>query len=526
MASTTTQYSQANRQMSLSTPLGTDVLLLQNLTYREELGRPFEMILEMQSTNAEIDFNQILGQSVTVTIQMPQGSSGESSPRYLNGIVRKFTQTVFQSADGLSSYRAEVVPWISMLELTSNCQAYQNQTIPQIIAAVFESFNFGDYTLNLTQDYSTRPFCVQYRESAFNFVHRLLEFAGIYYYFVHSDGSHQIMFCDSLANYVPFPGFSEIAYDSHQNMVEGQINDWSLDASLCTGSVVLNDYDYTAPKTNLMGTSTTSQPYAQGAYEYFDFPGYYDSQDNYNRFAQRLLLEKQCNQTTGRGSGPLLCVSAGYQFTLAGFPRQDQSRSYLTTSATLTITSPPYSSGERVDNDDKTVYRTEFTAIPASVVFVPRRITQKPVVQGIETAVVVGPSGQSTNLPYTNEYGCVTVQFLWDRYGLANQNSSIPIRVSHISAGNGWGSMFIPRIGNEVIVSFVSGDPDRPIATGCLYNAVSMPGVTLPANSTLSYISDDGGNFINFTPTQGGQSVMIYCPYNNTHRVLGNNPNS
>jgi len=523
MATTTTQYSQANREMSLTTPLGTDVLLLQNLTYKEELGRPFEMTLEMQSTNQEIDFSKILGQTVTVTIQMPQGSSGQASPRYLNGIVRKFTQTVFQSANGLYSYRAEVVPWISMLELTSNCQAYQNQTIPQIITAVFQSFSFGDYTLNLSQDYTPRPFCVQYRESAFNFVHRLLELAGIYYYFVHSDGSHQIVFCDSLANYESFPGFAEIAYDSQQNMVVGTINDWSLEGVLCTGSVVVNDYDYTAPRSNLMGTSSTSQPYAQGAYEFFDFPGYYNSQDNYNRSAQLQLFEKQCNQTTARGSGPLLCVSAGHQFTLVGHPRQDQNMSYLTTSATLTITSSPYSSGEGLDSDDKTVYRTKFTAIPASVVFVSQRITPKPVVQGLETAVVVGPEGQTPYIPYTNKYACVTVQFRWDRYGQNNQNSSIPIRVSQIAARNESGSMFLPLVGDEVLVGFLAGDPDRPVIMGSLYNGINQPvlDLTNSNNAAFSYIHDVGGNVICWNPNPDTPCIVLYSPFGKTRQTIG-----
>jgi type VI secretion system secreted protein VgrG len=514
----TNQYSQSNRKMSVSTPLGEDVLLLQNLTYREELGRPFEMTLEVQCTQGDIDFNKILGQSVTVSIDLPNGAI-----RYLNGIVRSFHQTVFSSSDGLYSYRAVVVPWISMLELSSNCQAYQNQTIPQIITAVFQSFNFSDYTLNLTWDYVPHPFCIQYRESAFNFVHRLLEFAGIFYYFVHENGSHQIMFCDSKANYLPFPGFETIEYNPQQSMLDGVINSWSLDGEVCTGSVVLNDYDYTAPRMNLMGTASNPQPYAQGAYQYFDYPGYYHSQNNPDQIATLRLNKQQCRQTTCRAGGPLVVVSAGYTFNLVGHPRQDQNQSYLTTSATLAITSPPYASAQVSSDNEETVFRTDFTVIPAVVLYASPVTTPKPVVHGIEVAVVVGPSGQATTQPYTNEYGCVNVQFFWDRYGQGNQNSSIPFRVSQISAGNTWGSMFIPRIGCEVIVSFLGGDPDRPIITGCLYNANNMPPLSLPTNSTVSYISDDGGNAILLYPVDGNQSVMIYCPYNKTQRVYGSN---
>ena len=518
MASTTPQYTQANRPMSLSTPLGDDVLLLVKLSYAEELGRPFEMRLEMQSIDGEIDFNKILGQSVTVTIQMPDNSS-----RYLNGIVRKFTQTVFDSPEGLYGYRAEVVPWISMLELTSNCQAYQNQTIPQIISLVFQSFNFSDYTLNLTRDYTPRNFCVQYRESASNFVHRLLESSNINYHFVHSDGSHQIVFCDSMSNYLPFPGFEEIDYNPTQEMVMGKINDWSMDGQLSTGSVVLNDYDYTVPKENLTGTATSQQPYSQGSYEYFDYPGYYNSQDDADRMAMLILLEKQCLQSTCRGGGPLVGISAGYKFTLGDFPRNDLNKDYLTISSTLTISGPPYAAVEIDETGDETLYRTDFTVIPADVMYARPHTTPKPSVQGLETAVVVGPEEQTPYIPYTNKYGCVTVQFRWDRYGQNNQNSSNPIRVSQIAARNESGAMFLPLVGDEVLVGFIAGDPDRPVIIGSVYNGINQPVLDLANsnNAAFSYIHDVGGNVICWNPNPDTPCIVIYSPFGQTKQTFG-----
>jgi type VI secretion system secreted protein VgrG len=514
----TTQYTQANRQMSLSTPLGTDVLLLQNLTYSEELGRPFEMSLEMQSTNQEIDFSKILGQSVTVTMNMPNGSV-----RYLNGIVRKFKQIDFNSPEGLFGYRAEVVPWISMLEFTSNCQAYQNQTIPQIISAVFQSFNFSDYTLNLTKNYAVREFCVQYRESAFNFVHRLLEFAGIYYYFQHVNGSHTMVLCDSTAAYTDFPGYGNITY----NPVAGQdidcISTWSLDGELSTGTVILNDYDYTAPRTNLMGTATSQQSYNQGSYEYFDYPGYYDSQDNADQRASLRLVQKQCRQNTCKGGGPLLGISAGYKFTLASLPRNDLNKDYITISSTLTISGPPYAALEGKETSAETGYRTDFTVIPANVIYATPNTTPKPSVQGLETAVVVGPEGQTSYIPYTNKYACVTVQFRWDRYGQNNQNSSIPIRVSQIAARNGSGAAFIPLVGDEVLVAFIAGDPDRPVVVGSLYNGVNQPvlDLTNSNNAAFSYIHDVGGNVICWNPNPNTPCIVIYSPFGQTKQTIG-----
>jgi type VI secretion system secreted protein VgrG len=514
----TTQYTQANRQMSLSTPLGTDVLLLVNLTYKEVLARPFEMTLEMQSTNQEIDFSKILGQSVTVTITMPQGGV-----RYLNGIVRKFRQTTFNSSEGLFSYRAEVVPWISMLELTSNCQAYQNQTIPQIISAVFQSFNFGDYELNLSKSYIPLDFCVQYRESAFNFVHRLLEFAGIYYYFAHTDGSHQIVLCDSRSGYAPFPGVQKITYNPEQGVVVGVINDWSLDGELATGTVVLNDYDYTVPRTNLMGSATSQQTYTQGSYEYFDYPGYYNSQDNADKVAGIRLVQKQCRQSVCQGSGPLLGISAGYKFTLEGLPRQDLNMDYLTVSSALVISGPPYDAVVVNSSTHDTVYHTEFSVIPADQSYASPINTPKPVVQGLETAVVVAPEGQTPYIPYTNKYACVTVQFRWDRYGHNNQNSSIPIRVSQIAARNASGSMFLPLVGDEVLVGFLAGDPDRPVIMGSLYNGINLPvlDLTNSNNAAFSYIHDVGGNVICWNPNPDTPCIVIYSPFGQTRQTIG-----
>jgi type VI secretion system secreted protein VgrG len=518
MASTTTQYTQSNRPISISSPLGEDVLLLQNLTYKEVLARPFEMILEMQSTDGEIDFNKILGQSVTVTITMPEGGV-----RYLNGIVRKFTQTVFHSTHGLFSYRAEVVPWISMLELTSNCQAYQNQTIPQIISKIFQSFNFSDYTLNLTKDYAVREFCVQYRESAFNFVHRLLEFAGIHYYFIHENGSHRIILCDSRSSYAQFPGFEKITYNPGQGVLVGTISDWSLEGGLATGTVVLNDYDYTVPRTNLTGTATSQQSYNQGSYEYFDYPGYYNSQDNPDERARLRLVQQQCRQTICEGGGPLLGISAGYKFTLAGLPRQDLNKDYLTVSSTLTISGPPYDAVAADSSADDAVCHTEFSVIPADVSYASPVSTPKPVVQGLETAVVVGPEGQTPYIPYTNKYACVTVQFRWDRYGQDNQNSSIPFRVSQIAARNGSGAVFLPLVGDEVLVGFIAGDPDQPVIIGSVYNGINQPvlDLTNSNNSAFSYIHDVGGNVICWNPNPDTPCIVLYSPFGQTKQTIG-----
>ncbi len=514
MASTTTQYTQANRPMSLSTPLGDDVLLLVKMTYAEEISRPFLLSLEMQSTEGEIDFNKILGQSVTVTIQMPDQSS-----RYLNGIVRKFVQTVFKSENGLYGYRAEVVPAFAMLDLSSTCACYEFESVPAIISQVFSSVNFSDYELNLTMEYPPLRSSIQYCESPFAYVSRLMESAGIKYHFEHTDGSHSMVLYDSRAAIKPFQGSARVQFNASAAHGEDCITEWSLEGEVQPGAFAMTDYDYTSPATNLFSTSFAPQSYPWGDAQRFEYPvGHYTPSD-VQRAAEIRLNALQCKQSVRRGAGPLLGISAGYDFTLVGFPRQDQNIDYLVTSAELRIATPPFDTVSETDVDFD--YHTGFTVIPKTVIFSPECRTPKPRIPGIQTAVVVAPDGQDTKTPYVSPYGSIKVLFRWDQNGPNNGNSSIWIRVSQISAGKGWGSMFIPRPGNEVLVAFEDGDPDRPIVVGCVYNAMSMPPIQLPANNLVSYITDDGGNVFIMNPTSGNESVHFYSPYNKSRHTVG-----
>ncbi len=513
----TLQYTQENRPIRLSTPLGEDVLLLQNLIYKEELGRPFELTLEMQSTDGNIDYQEILGQSVTVTIVME-----ESRIRHLNGIVRKFSQTDFDQHTGLYAYRAEVVPWISMLKLTKDCRAYQHQTIPEIITAVFKDFHFSDFTLRLTKPYVAREFCVQYRESAFDFVHRLMEIAGITYFFEHAIGKHTIVFADSRAAYDQFQDIESIPYHSQTIPDGGAILSWRRDVELGTGSVQLDDYDYAKPKSGLLGKAEHPQNHPQGNYEYYDFPAGYHSRDSPDAWALVKITQLNARTDVAKGTTNFAGISTGYKFNLTGFPREDQNSSYLTISSRLTIDTAPYNS-EFSGNATETTIRNEFEVIHSNVRYYNPPITPKPMIRGVQTAVVAGPEGQVTP-PYVSPYGSVVLQFHWDRYGQSNEKSSIWIRCSQLSAGAGWGSMFIPAIGNEVVVAFEEGDPDRPVIVGRVYNALQMPKLPLPANSLKSYICDQGGDIICFHPQGGNESIHLYSPHNNSSKSVGASP--
>jgi type VI secretion system secreted protein VgrG len=515
MTTATNQYTQANRKMRLSTPLGDDVLLLQNLTYQEEMGRPFEMTLTMQSPQGDIDFSKIIGRQVTVTLDLPKGGH-----RHFNGFVKTFGQTATSSLPNLATYQAVVVPWLSLLSLATDCRSFQGKAIPEILQDVFSEFGFHDFRLALTHQYVPREFCIQYRESAFNFVSRLMEFAGITYFFEHEEGTHTLVLSDSAAVHRRSPDYEEIRYNPFENSLPGTIQEWKTIQDLQPAMVTLDDYDYSSPNTPLLFTKGEIQQHAQRDLKNFDAPGGYQSPEEGEQFARIRLEEIQCRQVLSHGRGRLPGLCTGRRFTLSNFPREDRNEEYLVCNSTLEVTSPSFLSEQSDAQEIR--FLCNFSAIPFSTPFRTARTTPKPVIQGIQTAVVTGPEGQKDK-PYPSPYGSIKVKFRWDHRAKADQSSSIWIRVSQLSAGNGWGSMFVPRIGNEVIVSFEEGDPDRPVITGRLYNALQMPPLPLPENALMSYINDDGGNAISMNPSDGKQALILYCPYNDTGHFLGCN---
>ncbi len=502
---------QNHRNLKVETPLGNDALLLHSFTCREELGRPFEMVLTMQSINPMIDSAKILGQKVTVSVDLPL-----LGKRYFNGYVRDFEQTGYDSIHSLASYRAVVVPWFSLLKLTTDCRAYQGKNIPDILREVFSQFGFSDHRFNLTHSYVPREFCVQYRESTFDFVSRLMEFAGIYYYFEHENGNHTMVLCDSPSAHTPDLRYAVIPYNPTGDSPIGGVREWMTSQTLCPGTVVLDDYDYTEPKTSLRVTDGSSQDYAHGSYEHFDAPGGFQDKSEGDGYARIRHEELMCGQNVRRGSGDLLGIAAGRRFTLLGYMRPDQNAEYLVTSAILEVTSPPFSTdqGGPVQSQQK----CSFKAIPSSVPFRTKPTTPKPRIAGIQTAVVTGPMMDKV---YPSALGSVRVQFRWDRYGKEDQNSSVWIRVAQFSAGKGWGSMFIPHVGNEVAVAFEEGDPDRPVIIGSLYNDINKPHLSLPDKKLLSYISDDAGNAIYINNEMAKECVALYSPYKDGLFVVG-----
>jgi type VI secretion system secreted protein VgrG len=495
---------QETRLLAIGTPLGDDVLGLRSFTVREQLGRLFKIEAELSSEDAEIDLDKVVGNNVTVRLQI-----GKDVDRYFNGFVSRLTQV--GNEGGFARYHATIVPWLWFLTRTADCRIFQAKSAPEIIEEVFKGHGFNDYQLSLSGSYVTRDYCVQYRETDFNFVSRLMEQEGIYYFFQHENGKHTLVLADSISAHSPYDGYEEITFQELEKGASGRevITDWTMGKEAQPVACALNDFDFTKPKTSLRSNSNVSRQYGAAQFEIYDYPGEYVDPSEGDRLSGVRLDELQTQYETLHGQANTRGIVTGCTFSLKSHPRDDQNRDYLITEVSLHADAGEFASGKTQGE----FFSCSFTAIPKSQQFRSSRLTPKPFVQGPQTAIVVGPSGEEI---YTDEYGRVKLQFHWDRYGAADENSSCWVRVSQQWAGKQWGAMQIPRIGQEVIVEFLEGDPDRPIITGRVYNAVAMPPYGLPAEMTKSTVksnSSKGGNGFNeirFEDKKGSEQVFIH----------------
>ena len=524
-------YTQANRLLSIDTPLGTDVLLLQSLTGHEGISRLFNYELEMLAyDNDSITFNDIVGQNVTITIQLADGT-----PRYINGYVSRFAQGGTDDRY-FTHYTAQVVPWLWFLTRQADCRIFQNLAVPDIITQVFGLFSgFPKFQKKLTGTYPTLEYCVQYRESSFNFVSRLMEENGIFYYFDHTtQGQHTMVLADAPTAFVNCPHQSTASYDLGAGVNNFDVvTAWHVEQELRTGKYTVDDYNFTTPSTSLLADApTVVNLQASKSLELYDYPGLYETKDQGTSVAKLRIEEEEASYMVANGSSTCRWFVSGYQFTLANHDRADQNTTYILTDLQhVASAGATYTAGTTGTEH----YSNHFTCIPAAVTYRPARVTPKPFVQGPQPALVVGKSGEEI---WTDNYGRVKVQFYWDRLGKDDENSSCWIRVSSPWAGQNWGAISLPRIGQEVIVDFLEGDPDRPIIMGRVYNASQMPPYTLPDNQTRSTVqsrSSKGGgtanyNEIRFEDLKGSEQIFLNAEKDMDHRVehdsreyIGNN---
>jgi type VI secretion system secreted protein VgrG len=406
-------------------------------------------------------------------------------------------------------------PWLWLLTRTSDCRIFQNVSVPDIVKDVLGKYPEIKFESRLTGDYRPWEYCVQYRETDFNFVSRLLELEGIYYFFQHEVGKHTLTLADSYAAHEAVEGYEAYVFlpqaiDTPRQRDE-VIEDWLASKEMQPGAYVVDDYDFERPSVELEAQFKDPRQHARSRLEMYDYPGEFVAKPDGERIARTRLEELLAQHEFCEASGTTRSLQVGSLFTLTAHPRADQNREYLVTSAEYSMRFEGYEGLEDTGGD----YRCSFTCIPSKVQYRPPRRTPKPMVQGPQTAVVVGPAGDEI---HTDKYGRVKVHFHWDRHGKKNENDTTWIRVSHPWAGKGWGAVAIPRIGQEVIVDFLEGDPDQPLITGRVYNAETMPPFGLPGAGVISGIKSNthkgrGYNEMTMDDTAGKEKVTIHAQY-------------
>ncbi len=496
------EYSQANRPMRVATTLGEDVLLLEAFTGEEGISSPFRYVLDLLSEEDSISPDDVLRTPVLIGITLSDGSE-----RVLHGIVNRFAQR--GRIEDLASYQAEVVPWSWFLSLSSDCRIFQNLTVLEIVQEVFGDLGYSDFEIKCIKSYPKREYCVQYRESHLDFVSRLLEDEGIFHFFQHSDEKHVMVLADDNSAFKPCDQpTARMASSPDPWQEEDVVVSLELEQAICTEAIRLRDYNYLRPTLDLE-TSISGED----GEEQYDYPGNYAEPSQGDRLARLRLEERKAAQKRVAGEGNCRSFESGYRFDLKEHYSRGVNTTYVLTSVSHSARAGDYHSWDSAPFD----YKNSFVATPHAVPYRPPRRTPKPVMRGSQTAVVVGPSGEEI---WVDKHGRIKVQFHWDRLGQRDENSSCWVRVSTTWAGKGWGSLQIPRIGQEVVLDFLEGDPDLPLVTGSVYNAEQTPPLGLPQggikSGMISRSSKGGGGYneISVNDTKGEEGMTVHAQYN------------
>jgi type VI secretion system secreted protein VgrG len=482
----------------------------------ERLSAPFSFELDLLSQKA-ISFDDIVGKPVTITVALGNGD------RYINGVVSRFAQT---GEDwNFRRYSAQIVPWFWLLTRRADCRIFQNKSTPEIIEEVFKSLGFTDYELSLTKSYPKRTYCVQYRETDFNFVSRLMEYHGIYYFFRHEAQKHVMVLADSPSAVQPCPGQHKAEYkgvdNTHQDDLDVVLS-WLSEQELRPGSWALTDFNFETPLTTVSASVDSLVKTWKKELQVYDYPAGCANKSDTEAIARVRMEAEESSQQIARANTTCRAFLPGFKFELAEHPDKSQNVEWLITEVEHEATASGYRSGQ---TEQPSRYRNRIVCIPADVPFHPPRLAAVPTVQGPQTALVVGPQGEEI---YPDKYGRVKVQFHWDREGKYDADSSCWIRVSQAWAGKGWGAVSLPRIGQEVIVDFLEGDPDQPIITGRVYNGEDMPPYALPDQMTKTVLKTnsskggDGFNEFRFEDKKGDEQIFMYAEKNLDIRVKNN----
>jgi type VI secretion system secreted protein VgrG len=501
-------YTQENRTFRLDTNLGGECTLLESFEGREGISEPFHFALKFLAEK-RIDMEALLGTAAVITTQKDYSDA----KLYFHGYFWSIRQRA-DSEDGLSAYEAVLVPRLRFLELQVHCRIFHNSTVQDIISTVFADRALTNYRFDLQNTLPKRDYCVQYRETDLNFISRLLEEEGIYYYFQHAKDKHELVMSDKKAGVPVCPSGAKAQYHPIAGSlgISNPIFEFELLRQVHAGRIEINDYNYEAPKVSLSASLDSNK-----IGDLYDYPGGYKTKSDGDRYVRIRLEEEETRFSAVSGTGSCAGFRTGHSFQLGGHSQSDLNRQYLLVSIAHSGQNQSY----RGDASAKAAkYHNKFSAIPACVQYRPPRSAAKAVVHGTQTAVVTGPEGQEI---YTDQYGRIQVRFFW----AASNSDSCWVRVAQTWAGKNWGAITIPRIGQEVVVDFLEGDPDRPLVIGSVYNADQMPPYDLPANKTRSGLrshSSQGGstsncNEIYFDDSMGKEALFVQAERDNQIKV-------
>jgi type VI secretion system secreted protein VgrG len=501
--------------ITFTCPLPADDLRFESMTATQALSALETIEVTLVSSKPDIAAEKLLGEAAGVEVALREGGK-----RRFNGLVARFGMG--KSGRGRHyRYHATLRPWLWFLTRTTDCRIFQEMTVPQIVEKVFGDHSaIANFEFKLFGSYRTRNYCVQYRESDFQFVARLLEEEGIYWFFEHGEGTHKLVLTDDIGALSPAEGCETLPYHALAGGAPPDVDyvgAWQCTREVRSGKTATTSYDFERPSTSLAVERAHARSHSLDDFELFDFEGDYTQKADGQHIADVRLDEHQARFERIAGQTNARALAVGHLFKLERHPRDDQNAQYLCAQVSVSAHLAAYESGAGGgDGGGEGDYQCQFTAAPATQAWRPERRTPKPFVQGPQTAVVVGPGGEEI---FTDKYGRVKVQFHWDRLGQKNEKSSCWVRVSSPWAGKSFGFVQIPRIGQEVIVDFLEGDPDQPIITGRVYNAEQMPPWELPANATQSGVltrSSKGGaygnaNAIRFEDKKGSEQLWIHA---------------
>jgi len=482
--------SQSTRIGKLHTPLGPDNLLLRRFGGVEALNEPFAFEVEAIAIKKNIDFDQLLGKNITVEIET---IDKDHPPRFFDGLLASAAWTGLK--EGANGYLLVLRPWLWLLTLRRNQRIFHNKTVPEILQEVFTDYGFQAETL-LSKGYSTLEYTVQYAETDFDFVSRMMERFGISYGFRHENGSHTLLLCDDNDAWPPVVGGSRDFHEMEQQRLRSteHLTDWHANRQMTTGKVSLTDYDFKKPSSSLDADETGAPGHAHEWIESFEFPGGYIEKDDGKALSKLRLAQKRTGDHRHSCRGDAVSLGAGMTVKVLKHPdKKINNQEFLVVRAQHSFEDAAYASAAGAGGQEPYTGFYEFVEIRNPLV--PEVRTPQSRIMGPQTATVVGEGEIDCD-----EHGRILVRFHWDRHGA----HSMRCRVAQIWAGKGWGGMTIPRVGMEVVVIFLDGDPDAPLVVGCVYNGNNKPPYALPGNKNLAGVKSAS------TPGSGGYNEIVF----------------